>query len=353
MDKSKVSIVIPFYNTDKYMFERCIQSVLDQKYTEFECLIIDDGSKPDFKEFLDGFENKDDRIRVFHKKNGGLGNTRNFGVRKAVGDYMFFLDSDDYISPYTLEFGMRLASETDADLIVGGLKHVDIDESPVFKESSNIVLTIESNEDKEKYVMHLCGIKQEAYIIENGQIGPSACSRFIRRKIALDCAFENDKYWDEDNLFNIRLANKCKKILVVDVCWYAYVINSDSMIRSYAGDRTKEFQIRAKQEYYLLKDTWPNCMQGAYCQIWDGLLRYCRTDTFQNSNPNSKEVKYRNFCKAIDFDEFRESINNIDFNFENRLKYKFVKKTIRKLLMLKNKKVAYLTLEACNKRIKY
>lgn len=353
MTNTKVSVIIPFYNTKRELFDRCVKSVLQQTYIDFECLIIDDGSKDEYAKILVEYEQLDVRIRLLHKENGGLGNARNYGVANSVGEYVFFLDSDDYISPYTFEIGMKLALESDADMIVGGLKHMDTDEIPIFKSKSKREIEIENRNEKVALIMHMSGIKQKIYSLEDGQIGPSACSRFVKRQIALDVQFENDKYWDEDNLWNISLVDRCYKILIADVCWYIYVINSNSMVRGYAGDRTKEFQIRAVQEYEQIKELWPECMQGAYYHIWDGLLRYCRTDTFQTLNPKKRQDKYLSFCKAIDFREFNEAIRNIDFNYERRFKYRLVKKTIKNLLLLNNKKLAFRTLEECIKRIKY
>ena len=353
MEKPSVSVIIPFYNTEKVLFERCIKSVLSQTYDNYECLIIDDGSRQEYETYLDDFSIHDSRIVVFHKDNSGLGSTRNYGVSKARGNFVFFLDADDYISPYTLEIGMRLARETQVDMIVGGLIHVADDEILEFQNKENNKTIVRSHADKVSYIMHICGIKRNEYALTVGQVGMSACSKFVKLDIAKQIQFENDRYWDEDNLWNILMANQCNKILVVDVCWYAYVINPNSMIRSYTVDRTEEFQFRAKQEYNLIKSLYPDCIQGAYCQIWDGLLRYCRTDVFHTENPNCGQVRYRSFCNAIDFNEFRETIENIDFNFERRRKYRLVKKIIKKLLGLKYKRLAYIALEKCIKRIKF
>lgn len=346
-----VSVIIPFYNTKKELMDRCVDSVIAQTYPNFECVIVDDGSADVFATYLSEYEAKDSRIKVVHKANQGLGSTRNYGVNIANGDYVFFLDSDDYISPYTLKTGVEIIRQTYADMVVGGLLHIKPEEKPEFGESVRDIIIIESQEEKKEYVLHLSGIKQSKYQLEQGNTGTSACSRLVKRNLARMVCFEEDKYWDEDDIWNITFVHKCNRIVVADVLWYAYVINPQSMVRGYAGDRTVEFQFRAKQEYYLIKELWPACMQGAYCHIWDGLLRYCRTDSFQPANPNPKAKRYKNFIKAIDFPEFRDSIQHIDFNFDRRLKYRIVKKTIRRLLLLHNKRLAYIALKICNKKI--
>ena len=353
MSDIRVSVIIPFYNRDKSLLERSVNSVLQQTNQDFECIIVDDGSSKEYASVVDEFLNVDSRIRVFHKENNGAGSSRNYGVSKSVGEYVYFLDSDDYISPYTIEVGLRIASNNQADMVVGGLIHVYENEDPGFKSKENKIEIAVNDGDKSALIMHFSGIKQPQYIMEVGSTGTSPCSRLVRRDIAKSVLFENDKFWDEDDLWNMSLVSHCKRIVIADICWYAYVINPNSMVRSFAGDRTIEFQTRAKQEYERMKDLWPECMQGAYYHIWDGLLRYCRTDTFHVDNPKSKKDKYRDFCNAIDFEEFKESMENIDFNYEKRFEFRFVKKVIKKLLLFKNKKLAYYALGACNKRIKF
>ena len=346
-----VSVIIPFFNTKKELMDRCVESVIAQTSPNFECVIVDDGSADEYAAYLSEYEAKDSRIRVVHKANQGLGSTRNYGVEIANGEYVFFLDSDDYISPYTLKTGLEIICQKDADMVVGGLLHVKPEETPEFGESVKNTITIESKEEKKEYVLHLSGIKQSKYQLEQGNTGTSACSRLVKRDLVRTVRFEEDKYWDEDDIWNITFVHKCNRIVVADILWYAYVINPQSMVRGYAGDRTTEFQYRAKQEYSLIKELWPECMQGAYCHIWDGLLRYCRTDSFQSANPNPKAKRYKKFIKAIDFPEFTDSIQHIDFDFDKRLKFRIVKKTIRRLLLLRNKRMAYWALNICNRKI--
>ena len=102
MEPVLVSVVIPFYNTDQKLFDRCIRSVIDQKYKNIECVVVDDGSDEAHAGILQGYTDIDSRVSIFRKENGGLGNTRNYGAAKASGEYVFFLDSDDYISPYAV-----------------------------------------------------------------------------------------------------------------------------------------------------------------------------------------------------------------------------------------------------------
>ena len=94
--KCKVSIIVPVYNVEKYV-ERCIESIIKQSYKNLEIILIDDGSKDNSGKICDEYAEKDNRIKVIHKKNGGLSDARNTGLNIADGEYICFIDSDDYI----------------------------------------------------------------------------------------------------------------------------------------------------------------------------------------------------------------------------------------------------------------
>ena len=353
MTKQNISIIVPFYNTDKELMDRCISSIINQTSGDFECIIVDDGSNEKYASEVNTYSELDNRISVLHKTNGGLGSARNYGTQHASGEYILYVDSDDYISPYTLQIATDIAENNEADMIIGGLKHVEPTETPVFPKESYRIIKIESREDKVRYIQHLSGCKNEEFVLEDGHTGASACAKIVRTEVAKNVLFENDKFWDEDNLWNISFVAKCGAIIIADVLWYAYVINPSSMVRGYAGDRIYEFQFRAKQEYERIMRLWPECIQGAYYHIWDGMLRYCRTDTFQPNNPNTPYIKYTNFCKAIDFAEFKETVANIDFSYDHRFKYRLVKDSLKRALQCQNKLIAYMILQIVIKTIKF
>lgn len=122
MDNSiKFSIMTPVYKVEQYLPE-CIESVLDQTYGNFEFILVDDGSPDHSGEICEQYAEKDSRIRVFHKPNGGLMHTRRYALERAQGDYYVFLDSDDYLSLDTLETLHRYISETGADCVIYGFE---------------------------------------------------------------------------------------------------------------------------------------------------------------------------------------------------------------------------------------
>ena len=96
MNNKKVSIIVPVYNVEKYL-QRCIESILTQTETDFELLLIDDGSKDKSGLICDEYAQKDKRVNVIHKENGGVSSARNLGIEKANGEWMCFIDADDYV----------------------------------------------------------------------------------------------------------------------------------------------------------------------------------------------------------------------------------------------------------------
>ena len=112
-----VSCIIPVYNTEKYL-PRCIESVLAQTFVDWETLLIDDGSTDASGSICDEYAAKDERIRVFHKENGGISSARNLGLNYAQGEWIFFVDSDDSLPKTSLE--SLLSRSSDANIIVGG-----------------------------------------------------------------------------------------------------------------------------------------------------------------------------------------------------------------------------------------
>lgn len=118
MNNPKVSVIVPVYNVEK-LLQRCIDSILAQTFTDFELLLIDDGSKDKSGEICDEYAAKDSRIRVFHKQNGGVSTARNIGIDKAQGEWIYFVDSDDIVLPSALGTFCSLIY-SDSELVMAG-----------------------------------------------------------------------------------------------------------------------------------------------------------------------------------------------------------------------------------------
>lgn len=122
-----ISVIIPIYNVSKYL-GRCIESVLNQTYTDIEIILVDDGSTDGSGKICDEYSDKDSRVSVIHKENGGLSDARNCGIMSAQGSYICFVDSDDFIHPHMIQRLKEVADETNADITICGFHWIEEDD---------------------------------------------------------------------------------------------------------------------------------------------------------------------------------------------------------------------------------
>ena len=132
MGNVKVSIIIPVYKVEAYL-ARCIDSVLRQTYHNLEIILVDDGSPDHCGEICDQYAEKDSRISVYHKSNGGLSDARNYGTARATGDYIAYIDSDDYVAENYIEYLVNLLEGHGADISVCGMVETECDEADFSK----------------------------------------------------------------------------------------------------------------------------------------------------------------------------------------------------------------------------
>lgn len=124
MGNALVSVIVPVYNVEKYL-DRCIDSIVNQTYSDLEIILIDDGSPDNCPQKCDEWALRDSRIHVVHQQNGGLGNARNTGIENSTGEYICFFDSDDYIDHTLVEKAVNAAQENKADFVCFGMHNVN------------------------------------------------------------------------------------------------------------------------------------------------------------------------------------------------------------------------------------
>ena len=250
------SIVVPIYNVEPYI-RKCIDSLLGQSYGDIEIVLVDDQSPDLCPAICDEYQAKDSRIKVVHKKNGGLSDARNAGIRAAEGKYVIFVDADDYISTDACERLLPFA-EKDIDVIIGDaaveggecrLGHIDADAERIYT--------------GEEYL-------KEAF--RGGKAPMSACLNVCRREFLL----ENDLFFKygilhEDEQFTPRLFLKAKKVVCTGVVFYHYVIRDGSIM-------TKKDQRKNASDLY---DTCCE-LEKIYLELEDSELRDHLLNTLAN-----------------------------------------------------------------------
>ena len=144
---SKISIIVPIYNVEKYL-RKCIDSILNQSYDNLQIILVDDGSPDNCPKICDEYLNKDNRIQVIHKSNGGLSSARNAGIKVANGKYIAFIDSDDYIELNMIEKLVNAIEKSNADLCICGIRWVNKDGTLFTKVAKSPIKNIVYDDDK-------------------------------------------------------------------------------------------------------------------------------------------------------------------------------------------------------------
>ena len=227
---ASVSVVIPVYKCEKYI-GICIESVLAQTYRDFELILVDDGSPDGAPDICDQCAAKDSRIKVIHKTNGGVSSARNAGIEAAMGEYITFIDSDDYVDAEYLQTLVAAATDTQADMVVSGLKMETWNDG-------NITNTVEYcfAEVKKYDVKKLL----DAWGIQFPPIcmcGP--CCKLYNRAIIVgnDIKFAEDLNCGEDTLFNLSFLTHCSTVYALPNSFYHYRRESgDSLFSRFHKD---------------------------------------------------------------------------------------------------------------------
>ena len=132
LDKPLISVIIPIYNVENYL-AKCVNSVIDQNYKNLEIILVNDGSPDNCGSICDEYAQKDNRIVVIHKKNGGLSDARNAGLKISTGDFITFVDSDDYVNKDFISTLVSLIQDFEADIAISPFIHFKDDEKKVKK----------------------------------------------------------------------------------------------------------------------------------------------------------------------------------------------------------------------------
>ena len=244
MTKPSLSIVVPVYNTEKYL-RRCMYSITNQTLKDIEIIIVDDGSKEDCAVICDEISNTDSRIKVVHKENGGLGFARNSGIEAATGEYIGFVDSDDYIEPTMYETLYNAAKKNNADLCLSGICFVG---GNMFSESGGDTRkvyfeeeTVFLKEDMKKLLLGVVGALPNEP--EDSRYGVSVCKNIFKTSVIREEGIRflsERKILSEDTLFMVDYIKCAKSAIGVPGAYYCYCRNEDSLSKSYNKDRLEK-----------------------------------------------------------------------------------------------------------------
>ena len=235
-----VSIIVPVYNAQLYL-ERCINSVLAQEYKNFELILVDDGSKDASPAICDRFALQDDRVKVIHKENSGVSDSRNLALERAEGDYLQFLDADDWVTPEATKLFVQSAEKSGCDMVIADFYRVsgeklshkgDIEKEGLLTREEFADFMMENPADFYYGVLWNKFYRRE--LIE-------------RLKLRMDPAIS----WCEDFIFNLEYIRHCKTIYALQVPVYYYVKTKGSLVNSQAVSINNTIRMKLNVfEYY-------------------------------------------------------------------------------------------------------
>lgn len=248
MNGDLISIIVPIYKVELYL-EKCLESILNQTYKNIEIILVDDESPDNCGVICDRYKEIDERIRVIHKKNGGLSDARNAGLKISKGKYILFVDSDDYLQIDLLENVYKYIVANDLDLVC--FNYSTVNEN--YEKGESCILDIEDR----IYSLN-SDIEFKKYLIKNiysYKDGVEAWNKLYKASIIKDNELKftyNNEIFAEDLLFNLSYLIHVKSVGTISNSYYNYLLRESSIM----GQPKKDLFIRYKTLFLRLEEYW-------------------------------------------------------------------------------------------------
>lgn len=262
-----ISVIVPVYNIQNYI-KRCVESIVNQTFTNLQIILVDDGSTDESGKICDEMAASDTRIEVFHKSNGGLSDARNFGLERARGKYIAFVDGDDYIDSDMYESLYKAIVTNAADIASCGYYEVFDDKTYTMCCAKETVVL-----DRVK--------AYEALFSRGAILGCTNVNKLFRENV-----FDNIRYkvgiQSEDLELLYRILDKVKLVVCIDVAKYYYVHRENSITTSGFSKRRMDVIYTSEEMMQFIHMNYPNIMKQAYAYqvMWliGGLKSICEAD---------------------------------------------------------------------------
>lgn len=298
-----ISVIIPVYQCEKYL-SRCLESVLNQTYKELEIILIDDGSKDDSGVICDKYAEKDGRIRVIHKQNEGVAVARNTGLNIAEGDYIVFVDSDDYIEPCMYQKMISVAGKYNCDVVMCDcVKDSVSGSSPYTHDIRSGYYSLKQL--KEEYYPHLLMMENVEY-----PATISNCVMLIKNNPNLPRYVEGVRF-SEDLLFGAQVLYKAKSFYYMKgENYYHYYMNDSSATHTFRKDKWTDYKLlyRESEKFFL------NCKDYDFREQLDKMLLFLVYNSVGNisgAKELSKNEKKSHIKEILNTGKVREMFKRL------------------------------------------
>ncbi len=237
----KISVIVPVYKVEDLLC-RCVDSILNQSFTDFELILVDDGSPDRSGEICDAYAARDGRVRVLHQKNSGVSAARNQGLRMADGIFITFIDSDDAVLPGYLEHLLQAQVQSSADVVIAGfLRCIGTQEHPVGS-VAGIVCTDTVAAQTE---LLTCALQQ-------GLLNP-CWGKLYRADAIRGCEFPREICWGEDTVFVLRCLSRASRLCFVPLREYRYRHSNEGLDRRFNMEKPR-FMLRYYAELFAFTE---------------------------------------------------------------------------------------------------
>lgn len=252
----EISVIVPVYKVEKYI-QKCVDSILAQTFSDFEVILVDDGSPDICGDICDDYAKKDERIKVIHKENGGLSDARNAGMKLVNGNYVIFIDSDDYIEKDMFEYMYNNIQQNDADMATCGIYEVYSDRIESQKQEKDFACTGE-----------------EAFrcILRGHTIRGEIWNKLIKKECVKDLEFPKGRIY-EDIFYTVDLMQRVKKVAVGTEPKYYYLHREDSITGKAYRPQLFDIIEGYTKNYQVVKRVFPSLEREAECLwIWSRFI---------------------------------------------------------------------------------
>lgn len=255
MNNDIISVVVPVYNVERYL-PRCLERLLHQTYPHLDIILVDDGSEDESSRICEKYREKDSRIRVFHKKNGGLSDARNYGLKELQGPYVTFVDSDDYVAETYVEFLYYLLKKEEADIAVCGYLETTRSDEQAIGSAANMIMDGKS------------AVKNMFY---QKYISTSACAKLYRSSLFQQIEFPYGRlYEDVNTVYKVLL--KAEKVAYSQRIEYFYFNRPQSIVHSDFQKRKMDYIKNTQDVMIDMKDHCPELFPAAVSRfLWANL----------------------------------------------------------------------------------
>ena len=262
-----ISVIIPIYNVEKYLC-RCLDSIISQSYKDLEIILVDDGSPDNSPSICDSYARNDNRIKVIHKTNGGLSAARNTGLKYAMGDFISFIDSDDYIEPKMYEILFNLITKFDSDISMCGCN--------VISENGDLLYV---DQFRDGSIFHGSGLLDEIIL----PLKTASWNKLYRRSSIQSCFFPEGRIHGEDLVFMMQFVSDKTSLVTSSYNGYNYIKRENSITTSSFNKRAFDEVWCKDTAYSLVLEKFPSFNRRALLWSFNARLNLIRKMYFSNT----------------------------------------------------------------------